>query len=238
MTGCGKKEETKQESSTNSIKASYIASFSKQSGAMGMYSGTQMIHLYEDGSARIYHGFYGNAVGTKKELYLATYDKSKYEEGVLDLTYSVEEEEKKVSAAITNGKFRAQIFLITTMPDDGKEEEKGLTFYEMKPTQISPDAEYVYTGTNQQKDRYQACYLELSSGNSVRLNQNIDGVLSSETGTYDIEEGSLEEEAKLILTFGETVWEIPYDNTEYIQTEFTKEEDKAVRVNLTALKSK
>lgn len=239
MTGCGKQEnkETK-EVNQNHVKASYIASFSKQSGAMGTYGGTQMITLYEDGNARIYHGFHGNAVGTKKELSLGNYDKEKYVKGVLELTYQAEEEKKTVTAQITDKKFRAQVFLITTMPDDGKEEEKGLTFYEIEPTQISSDAEYVYSGTNQYKEHYTACYLELRKDQSVNLTMNVDGILSTDMGTYEIVDGSLEKEAMLVLTFGENVLEIPYDNTENIQTEFTEEGINALRVNLIALKSK
>lgn len=239
LAGCTKKEtQQKETNKADSVIASYVGSFSKQSGAMGVYSGTQLINLYEDGTARIYNGFYGSVAGTKKELYLGTYEKEAYEKCVITITYQAAEEEKRFSANLNDGSFRAQVHLITTMPDDGREEEKGLTFYPIPPTELPTESAYVYSGSNQNGDCYTASYLELSETSDCILKMNTDGNLTTESGTYEVKAGSLEEEAKLIITIGETQWEIPYDNTEYIQTEFSNENNHALRVNLTALKAK
>lgn len=145
------------------LTASYLGGYMKLGHAMGDISGRQLLNLYEDGSCKIFLAF-SMSIQSSSAVYNGTYT---LEQNLLQVAYTHPtnsgDEEKSFEAQIEGGKFRAQIYMIMSMPNDDSDiNVPGLNFYRVPNTEVVQGTTQ-YMGTVETGAEYVAAVLTLKS---------------------------------------------------------------------------
>ena len=204
LVSCDKNKNVDNENSDNSndvnssnILMTYVASYSKTAGPMGVIVGGHLIEFYKDNTLTIFAGF-AATVGDAQVEYEGTYI---LENDILIINYKYNDTEANVETKIENDSFRCQIYMIQSMPDDGTDDtKKGLTYYKIDSKEYHRMSK-IYIGTYKDSNGFNAYSLELKNDNTFELLVNLNNKLIKANGTYEVVVKSIEESDEISFKY-------------------------------------
>lgn len=219
------------------IESTYIGTYTKAMGAMGSISGGHRIDFYNDGTMKIDSGFFGGMMGGSIEGYEGTYDLEKMKENQLEGSYTHGEETEDLIAAIEDDKFRTQVYLITSMPDDATNPEvSGITYYKSGVMDSEAENAEIYIGTTVNEGKTYVYELAIQEDGTFKAVASVDGKANEIEGKYEIVEAGLEGTDTIEFTYEGKTESFDYSSPDMIPGGFAEENGQTIISNLIKIK--